>query len=369
MLVCLLATLVLLLVVSPLAAQEDTYVVQKGDTLWVLEGEYNGNPTQWRRIVQLNPFLQEPGRIFQDQQGRTIALISPGQKLVGLQALGIIPTQVSTSQLQLPQPEAKVYHVPTTPAWVWWPLVLAVAILIVAWLIYRMLTRDPVNSRPAMVQGGVNTPEAATVGFQQMAARAAGLGQHSTDPTYYQRFTVLSQVAGRIWGVLNVRYADGREVPRRLSGDRAYQARVRFDNGREEDLYMLQGCGNDLRYGGISRYLPGPEFRFEADPVVATPAPTPVSQPEAESEPAPAAQTAPAPEPAPAPAPVAPAPAPAKDAPAANRSSLTFEMKRSTNGEPHLVRFDSDQVEEFFIGRDRRITIRYREVEEPTASK
>lgn len=343
MFVCLI-TLALLLVALPLAAQEfptDQYVVSEGDTLWDLAEVYQGNPLLWQRLVDRNPFLKQPGRVV-ERGGKIYVLIRPGEILEGLQELGIMPPTPIPINEVLPQPVT----VEKVPDWVWWLLALLILIILVGnlwYLVQRMLTTDPVSSRPAMVQGGVNEANAITA-MQQVAARAAGHNPGiSRDPSTYQQFTVIRQTAGRIWGNMTVRYADNRSVPRRLNGDRAYQAEVLFPDGRTETLYMLQGCGNDLRYGGISRYLPGPEFRFEADPAV-----QPV---------APATELAAQPEPAPTLEPVV------APAPAANRSSLTFEMKRSTNGEPHLVRFDSDQIEEFFIGRDRRITIRYREAE------
>ncbi len=212
-----------------------------------------------------------------------------------------------------------------------------------------MLNRDPAITRPAMVPGGV-TATTAPVAIQQMAARIAGHGLAATSATVYQAFNILEQVAGRIWGVMNVRYADGREIPRRLNGDRAYRARVRFADGHEEVLYMLQACGNDLRVGGISRYLPGPEFRFEADPAVVTPAPVPQ----------PVVQPAPAATPMPTPTPQPTEPTPAGPT---NEGGLMFEMKCSADGRPNMIRFDSSQVDEFFFGRDGKVTLRYREVE------
>ena len=144
----------------------------------------------------------------------------------------------------------------------------------------------------------------------------------------------MEQVAGRIWGVLNIRYADGREVPRRLSGESAFRARVRFPSHTEETLYMLQACGNDLRYGGISRYLPGPEFRFEAD-MPATPAPAPIAVPEALVE----------------------------TVAITDDGTVTFEFKKATNGQPSMVRIKGIETEEFtFSAGPDGTTLRYKEV-------
>jgi hypothetical protein len=358
--VCLITLALLLGVASaPLAAQEDTYTVQNGDNLWKLAGSHLDSPLFWEQIYRDNPFLQEPGRRFQ-KDGIVYVMVRPGEKLVGLEKLGIIADITPIDKLQLAKPDPVAYRVPTTPAWVWWPLGLALLALIVAYLIYRMLTRDPATAGPAMVPGGINQENAATR-IQAMAARQNEARTGITVPA--QQFTILRQTAGRIWGVMNVRYAGGRSIPRQLHGERAYEALVRFPNGTEETLYMLQACGNDLRYGGISRYLPGPDFRFEADP-----APVPVAQP------APAAAP---PEPAPAPEPVAPAPAvaePTSPAPAQAPAPqevgvVTFEFKRATNGQPTLVRLQGIEAEDFhFSVGPNGTTLRYREMAE-TASK
>jgi hypothetical protein len=190
------------------------------------------------------------------------------------------------------------------------------------------------------------------------------------DSYYQEHFTVLSQKRGRIWGILNVVYHGGREVPRLLNGDRAYKATVRFeDDGREEELYMLQGCGNDLRYGGISRYLPGPKFRFEADPDVPA-TPTPAATPEPEAVPAQQSSTASAPEAAPKQE--APAPQPQPVTPAADPDgAVTLEFKRSNDDQPNMVRLKGVNPEDFTcsIASDG-ITLRYRKIaEEPNDKK
>ncbi len=371
----------LLVVTTPLVAQEDTYIVQKGDNLWRLAGSHLDDAKLWEQIYSDNPFLQEPGRRFQ-KNGVVYVMVRPGEKLVGLEKLGITATLPPIEQLRLEQPPAQVYRIATTPAWVWWPLALTVGILIAIWLIYRMLTRDPVNSGPAMVPGGI-TEANATSEMQQVAARAYGLSQRaSQDYRHYQQFTVIRQTVGRIWGNMTVRYADGRSVPRRLNGERAYEAEVRFPDGRTETLYMLQGCGNDLRYDGISRYLPGPKFRFEADqsePIQEVPTSQPAAQPvghnpnldphrTSEGHVPEVVQVA------------TPASAPTindsgefvrtKDAPAKEENLLKISFRPEENGKDSLVQAEGVDVERFtFEKNGNSITFRFREVkEEPVAA-
>lgn len=357
--VCLITLTLLLGVASaPLAAQEDTYVVQKGDNLWNLAGSHLDSPLLWEQIYRDNPFLREPGRRFQ-KDGIVYVMVRPGEKLVGLEKLGIIAEITPIDKLELAQPAPVVVHEKITSPFAWGLFVLALLALIAVYLIYRMLTRDPATSGTPIVPDGV-TPENAGSHIQQMAARQNQARTGITVPA--QQFTVLRQTAGRIWGVMNVRYADGRSVPRQLHGDRAYEALVRFPNGTEETLYMLQACGNDLRYGGISRYLPGPEFRFEADPApVVVPQPAPAA-----AEPAPAPM--PVAEPVPAASPVVAEPATVAQAQTPTPQEdgvVTFEFKRATNGQPNLVRLQGIEAEDFhFSVGPNGTTLRYREMAE-----
>ena len=362
-LACVLAVLGLLVVFSsvPVMAQEDTYTVQNGDCLWELAGSHLENQLLWEKIYKENPFLQEPGRRF-TKNGIVYVMVRPGEKLVGLGKLGITAQITPIDRLHLPQQTA-VYEIPVTPTWVWWILGFCLILLTVCYLIYRMLTKDPVSSRPAMVPGGVSNTTTMTPmqAMQQVAARAEGFqAWDSRSTSVYQQFTVVRQNAGRIWGNMIVRYADGRSIPRRLNGERAYQAEVRFPDGRIETLYMLQGCGNDLKFGGISRYLPGPNFRFEADPATQLPEPPPqpevpetahtseATRPEATAEPevvapepppaventvpqAPPEQTAPEVE-----APSSPAPKPAEEL---EVGVMKFELRKANNGQGAMARF------------------------------
>ncbi|MBX9691513.1 MAG: hypothetical protein K2Z81_03950, partial [Cyanobacteria bacterium] len=229
---------------------------------------------------------------------------------------------------------------------------LVMLIFLILWGIWKTWQsgRDPVSSGPAIVPGGV-APENAPARFQEMGARIntsrTGSGLSA------QNFQIISSQVGRMWGVLDVRYANGQEQPRRLNGERAYRAEVRFPDGKTETLYMLQGCGNDLRYDGINRYLPGPDFRFEADPVV-EPAPAPVE-----------------PQPEPAPVAVEP-PAPSinrhgefirtKDTPQVEKGILKIVYRPEEGGKDSMVEAEGIDVERFtFTKNGNSITFRFRE--------
>lgn len=308
------------------------YTIQDGDNLWNLAGTKLHDSRIWEQIVKDNPFLKQDGRRFV-RDGKTIVILHKGEQLVGLEKLGIFP-------IVAPLATSPIVHMDEAIlTWPWWLLVAALVLLLMGYLISRMLSKDAATARPAMVPGGV-TDESARTHFQEAAALRH---QETTGQSFpRQQFTIEEQTSGRIWGVLNVRYADGREVPRRLSGEQAYRARVRFPDQRIETLYMLQACGNDLRYGGVSRYLPGPKFRFEADTPSAT-EPTQVSAPEV-------------------PAAVVHPEVPTASTTNVKPGEVTFEYKPADDGQPHLVRLSGTEVQEFkcTVGPDG-ITVRYRE--------
>lgn len=328
----------------PAAAQQtnndDVYVVQPGDSAWRVAGKVLDDPTLWRKVIEKNPFLKEEGRITRDPKtGWYRVMMHPGEELFGLRELGITGTSVSSTFVPESMTTARLTKADLERL-NWFLAALLAALAVAFWYIFLCSRRDPVSSGPAIVPGGV-APENAPARFQEMAARLHTYRTRSELSA--QNFRVISSQAGRIWGLLNVRYSDGQEIPRRLTGDRAYRAEVCFPDGKAETLYMLQGCGNDLRYGGISRYIPGPEFRFEADPepTIEAPPAVPVVQPTS-AEPVVAQPAVPQ-----GPAVVAAGVQPngefvrEKDAPpvlVAEPSVVRFEIRSATDGKPAMVR-------------------------------
>jgi len=211
------------------------YVVQKGDTLWWLEGYYRGDPSQWKHLVDENQFLKKPGRIFTKEE-KTIVLIRPGEQLKGLVELGILPKEVPLSALQISKQSA----------WNTWYILLSLAIgLAIAMAIlglYRLrrIFSDPATSGQPIIRGGLfaDRPRDIEGRFQRIAeARIA-----SGDPIP-QRIGPIEE--GFLSGYGRVQYRDRSEM-RRLNREPAYRARFRFHNGTEKDLFFLQRCANDV---------------------------------------------------------------------------------------------------------------------------
>lgn len=277
---------------TPIAVS--TYTVQPGDTLYDLTAIAKGDPELWREVVKQNPFLNESGRQFTKPDGTFVVVIRGGEQLLGLEELGInIPGKVATAIGKATftggQPATK-----PEPTWFernsWLPLLLAaLASIALAWSILRQRRyHDPVGGGRPVIDGGLNDHSA----MQRFERRSED-----------QRFTIRTIERGRGYGEMMVSYKGGREERRLLNGETVYLATVRFE-GRDADeqIYTLQGCGNDVRAGNRNR--DGREFRFVADAVVHQ-APEPTPEPEAVA-PAPAPEPEPpVEEPAPVVAPVA----------------------------------------------------------------
>lgn len=300
---------------------DDVYIVQKGDVLYTLEGNYSGKPNQWRRLVELNPILKNPGRIWVDGKGRTIALIRPGEKLRGLGELGIVPQPYPIDRLKVeaPAPIAQPPVPKTDHAWMWW-LLLLIPLFAAIWMVLSRMRRDPVAAGPAVVAGGV-TDQTAANQFRENISRTTG---GSTD-----RIEIRDLVRGRIYGAVSVRYRDGSSRRMLLAGQTGYRAMVRRNGGPWTEEYMLQGCGNDLRFSG-ARYVPGMGFRFVPEAAVEeAPRPTPVDQPDPAPAPVPIPDPAPVPDPVPAPVPTS-----------AAEGEKFFTFKPSGKGKPNFVEFE-----------------------------
>lgn len=287
---------ILVLLASVSFAQQ--YTVSPGDTGWELARQYYRDATMWQRIVDMNPFLQQEGRVF-EKEGRIILLLKPGEQLVGLEKLGVAPPKaMPISQLGLPQPPARVVEVPisTMPSWVGLllaALLFAVVIATVALWVKREsrlrkeaadrerqedeqlkealnrqeiqrrhereLNLNPITSGPAMVPGGIhaNEPERLQSFFSAQATARYAERNPGIDRNTIRVEQIGPIESGTINGEGEVGYLGGDWRPRRINppGINAYQGRFRFPDGTEEVLQTLMGCMNPVRsgYGEVMR--------------------------------------------------------------------------------------------------------------------
>lgn len=87
------------------------YVVQPGDTLSTLPCVCLDDQVKLRRILGANPFLKEPGRIFDKEDGTIVVLTKPGEMLQGVKPLKIVSESVRLGSLR-PLVVAKSREVP-----------------------------------------------------------------------------------------------------------------------------------------------------------------------------------------------------------------------------------------------------------------
>lgn len=234
--------------------QQPLYTVQPSDTLWQLSNVKLNDPLQWQKVVDANPFLKQPGRVFATAEGKTIVLIRPGEQLAGLDKIGILPQVTSVAQLGVapapppPPPSTESY------TWMWLLLGLLAALLALAYLAYRKWFR-PEQAGPAVIRGGINhatAPEA----MRAQVAHDFGLPANGIHVT--------SITAGTATGWAAVGYAD-RDRPQYLRNRPCFECRFTADGQEGEQLaYSLMGCGNPVRYGRPD-VLPGRDFVFTAN--------------------------------------------------------------------------------------------------------
>lgn len=274
--ILLLALVVLAALAAPVIAPAQqpvggpAYTIQPGDTLWELAGVKLDDPRQWRVIVEKNTFLQEPGRIF-ERGGKIIALIRPGEKLDGLAELGIMPRVYPLPE----SPRASDTTISRSDIFWWVALVfltlLAVAVAVSPGFPFHWLRRRASATGIPVVDGGIppEEPERIAARFDTIAGqRYAAVNPLAGTEARPQRIGPIEN--GFLSGGGRVQYRD-RVEERRLHSEPAYRARFRFPDGREEDLFFLSACANDVTIGG-ARYS---GFQWEPRQIVAAAPPPP----------------------------------------------------------------------------------------------
>ena len=317
-----------------------SYVVQDGDTVSGVALAKNGDGTQYSELAELNPYLKEPARNVRSK-GKYVILIYPGEiirytdrKQLEEAGINLAPGAATDGSNAAPsKPLTDPNWLERSWAWIVGLLLLGgVLYLAYRWREAHRAYRDPVGSGPAMVKGGVTDETVA----QTFAERGE---------TQARRFTIVGEVVrGKGYGDMLIRFRDGREEHRLLNGHVLYRATVRYEDAdADEQIFMLQGCGNDARNG--VRYSPEETFRFKRDAVVALAPQPPATEPEA---------VASAPEPEPAPAPVAavepPAPAALPEAEGSERTpKLKIELRPAEGDKGSLVRITGASTEHMTV--------------------
>lgn len=221
--------------------------VKDGTTVYDVSQYYYGNGEDWRWIVLNNPFLQKPGRVWQDPNSKKwYCKIVPGEKLY----LPSIPN--------LSKSEGKISPIATKEndqifLWKLMAIIFLVIILIIffsyllAQKTEKALNIDPITAGPPQVPGGVNDDGA----YARMSALA---GNNYPD----QDLKIKNIRRGTISGLADVNYADNSIRRINLQNVIGYAGEI-LVGGKKETIYFLQGCGNDARNGN---YMSGEGISF-----------------------------------------------------------------------------------------------------------
>ena len=120
-------------------------VVKKGDTVWAYSKDHYGTGTKWRNIVEQNPFLNEPGRIYFDTAlGEWIVVIKPGEELkIGNETVSPVFVVEEETKTVTKEPASELFSLP----WLFW-VIIGIFILALAWIIF---SRTPLFSSSSSV--------------------------------------------------------------------------------------------------------------------------------------------------------------------------------------------------------------------------
>ncbi|MDO8590315.1 MAG: hypothetical protein Q7R69_03550 [bacterium] len=283
-------TLVAILWIAQTSLAQAPYQVKEGDTLYALKGIYSANQPEWKALTIVNPQLAEPGRAFTDTQKRFIVILRLGERLKGLEMLGITAQPILVTGFVAPAPTTKNVVTDITASadshnrWLI-ALMATVLALIIPYLIFRYLpesrrpnlpflgrynpalTTNPVTAAPPMVAGGIasDNHDAIRRQFREQAARTYASTHGGVIPQMSDIRIVGNIIHGTLHDVWETSDANGRWIPRRYNGEPGFQAMVSVNNAEPALQTWSQPCGNDLRIG--RRYRGG---RFISRPAAGT---------------------------------------------------------------------------------------------------
>ena len=231
------------------------HTVEPGDCAWnIAKAEY-GKGQMWLPVLvdKNNPELQEGITLDSVTKQPAWCDMWPGKHIF----LGY-----DTAKFQKKEP-AVLSKSEKKPVW-WledWVGDIACLLLILAgivglfflirWLLAKEKERkernsNPVTAGPPMVPGGVEPKDARGVLLRKAIAE---------NPNSNVRIKNIRK--GKLFGKGTVRYGDGTNKRIKLHNADGYAGEIEVD-GYDQTIYFLQGCGNDVRYGG--RYMTGLTF-------------------------------------------------------------------------------------------------------------
>jgi len=248
-----------------------TDTVKIGDNAWGLSEKNFGTGVEWRRIIDLNPFLQEPGRVWYDHNKKMwFCMIHPGEILN--KPASIEPLPILTPDYSKDSVVNHEINLIQEYFWMWMIILIGISFFIL-WVILKGIRdmkirkMNPVTAGEPQVQGGVDDRRARariqSIASQQFPSANIVIknirrGKLSGDAVvYYNENTHHS-----LWDKLvSIFYGESLNTKRiKLNDVDGYAGEI-IVNDTEQTIYFLQGCGNDARNG---HYMTGLSFIPEA---------------------------------------------------------------------------------------------------------
>ncbi len=226
--------------------------VKTGYTAWGRSKIYFGNGENWRMVIAKNPILQQAGRVYQDTvTGIWYAMMHPGEILNMNDTTHLKPVFTDTLQKVIPPPF--VMGVPKDDLDFWkgfcFILVIILIFLVFFWEHIKPKknkeNENPVTAGTPQVPGGINDN-----GAQNRINEIAREQYGNT-----ANIVVRNIRRGRLSGSATVFYADKPNGEKRtFENVIGYAGEITVD-GKEQTVYFLQGCGNDVRRGNYMKDL------------------------------------------------------------------------------------------------------------------
>ena len=117
-------------------------IVVKGDTVWGYSKEILGSGYRWREIVEQNPFLKEPGRVYYDSDRKEwMALILPGEVIrIGGQRVSV-PSYIVEEKTTTKETVQTITGAQSSAVIPWWGWILILISIVVVTFILLGIAR------------------------------------------------------------------------------------------------------------------------------------------------------------------------------------------------------------------------------------
>lgn len=237
------------------------YVIKSGDTLYELSGKNFNDPNLWARIIEKNQFLAKPSRQLK-KDGKLIVVIRPGERLIGLQDLGVVPNPIDISGFRLestPAPASSVSKnsLVVSPklaspesislwyySWLlWWIVGIALVFFIARWILNVKLS-NPLGSGPR-TSLGIYSNQAVDLAKKLLVREHYERTDELLQP---DQFSIRVVKAVYVKGYANILYPGTKGwALKKFTGEEAFEVIFELPGDELKHIYLLKSTGNQIR--------------------------------------------------------------------------------------------------------------------------